>query len=644
MTAAAAGAMPAPRPSVISGFWPIIRGLVFAVIAFVIGALLAMAIRTATGAPAWNPNEHSAQLSSNTNPPTEQIVTLGFLFAVPAWLIGVGFLETVIRPWFGYKPKPIVTDWRRYLTTSEDHKVIGLQYLATFVVVLLTAGVGAMLMRIQLSQPDNQFLTPDIYNRVMSFHGIAMISVAVAAVMGSFGNYLVPIMIGARDMAFPRLNALSFWLIPVVIVSLFLSELLGGWDSGWTAYPPLSAKNASGQIMFNLAIITFGLSSILGGINFIVTTVKMRAPGMGWGRLPIFVWSVFCAAFIATFFTQFFAASLTMVLLDRIVGTNFFVGQGGAPLLYEHTFWFYSHPAVYIFVLPGFGMALEVLAHLSRKPLFAYRWTVAGFIGILGLSGIVWAHHMFVSGMPNALLGPFLVTTELISIPTGLVFLSALGTIWMGRLWLTTPMLFALGFTFNFLIGGVTGIFLADVPTDVSLHDTYFVVAHFHYTIIGGEIFSLFAAFYFWFPKMTGRMLSERLGKINFWMMFIFFNTTFLPMFWAGLHGMNRRIATYQNDLAAVNLWISINAFLLGSSFLVFTINVLWALLSGRAPRAAANPWKARTLEWLVPSPPPVENFPATPIVVGSPYGYGTGGRPHAVFGLAGASEEEVIA
>ncbi len=641
MTAAAAGAVPAPRPSVISGFWPIIRGLVFALIGFGIGASLAIAIRLATGAHAWDPNETSKY---GTIPSTEQIVTLGFIFAVPGWLIGVGFLDTVIRGWLGYKNKPVVTDWRRYLTTCEDHKVIGLQYLATFVVVLLTAGVGAMMMRIQLSQPDNTFLTPDLYNRLMSFHGIAMISVAVAAVMGSFGNYFVPIMIGARDMAFPRLNALSFWLIPVVIVSLFLSEALGGWDSGWTAYPPLSVRNASGQVMFNLAIITFGLSSILGGINFIVTIIKMRAPGMGWGRVPIFVWSIFCAAWIATFFTQFFAASLTMVLLDRVVGTNFFVGQGGAPLLYEHTFWFYSHPAVYIFVLPGFGMALEVLAHLSRKPLFAYRWTVAGLVGIVGLSGIVWAHHMFVSGMPNALLGPFLVTTELISIPTGLVFLSALGTVWMGRLWLTTPMLFALGFTFNFLIGGVTGIFLADVPTDVSLHDTYFVVAHFHYTIIGGEIFALFAAFYFWFPKMTGRMLSERLGKIHFWMMFIFFNTTFLPMFWAGLHGMNRRIATYQNDLATVNLFISINAFLLGSSFIFFVFNVLRALLSKKAPRAEANPWRARTLEWLVSSPPPVENFPAAPIVVGSPYGYGIGGRPHAVFGLAGASEEEVMA
>lgn len=642
MTALAAGATPAvQRPSVISGFFPIIRGLVFAIIGFAIGAAIVAAVRVALGAEAWNPSETS---HLGTIPSTEQIVSGGFVLATLGWLLGVGFLETTVRQWLGYQTRPVTTDWRRYLTVSEDHKVIGLQYLATFVVVLFVGGLGAMTVRAQLLQPANTLLTPDEYNRVMSFHGIAMISVAVASVMGSLGNYFVPIMIGARDMAYPRLNALSYWLVPVVIVSLFLSELLGGWDSGWTAYPPLSVRNAGGQVVFNLAIIAFGLSSILGGINFLVTIVKMRAPGMTWGRMPIFVWSIFAAAMLSSFFTQFFAASLMMVLIDRLFGTGFFVGSGGAPILYQHVFWFYSHPAVYIFVLPGFGMALEVLAHLSRKPLFAYRWAVAALMGIVGLSGVVWAHHMFVSGMPNALLGPFLVTTELISIPTGLIFLSALGTIWMGRLWLTTPMLFALGFVFNFLIGGVTGIFLADVPTDISLHDTYFVVAHFHYTIIGGEIFSLLAAIYFWFPKMTGRMLSERLGKLNFWMVFIFFNTTFIPMFWAGMHGMNRRIATYQNDLAGINLFISISAFCLGAGFLVFGINILWTLFRRNAPRASANPWKARTLEWLVSSPPPVENFPSTPIVVGSPYGYGTGGRPHAVFSLAGASDEEVTA
>ena len=618
------------RPSTISGFVPLVKGIIMAAVGFGFGAGLVGIARMALGLEGglWS---------------TEHSVFFGYAFSVVGWLFGVGLWKTWGREWIGLPLQEVPTDWRRYLTFCVDHKVIGLQYLVAFITLLLVAGLGAMIMRAQLMMPNNTLLSADLYNRTMSFHGIAMVAVAVASVMGSFGNYFVPIMIGARDMAFPRMNALSFWLIPPVIVGLLATQLLGGWDSGWTAYPPLSVRNASGQILFNASIITFGVSSILGGLNFIVTVVKMRAPGMTWGRLPIFVWSVFAASWISTFFTQFFAASLMMVALDRMFGTSFFQ-NGGAPLLYEHTFWFYSHPAVYIFVLPGFGMALEVLAHLSRKPLFAYRWAVAAFIGIVGLSGIVWAHHMFVSGMPNALLGPFLVTTELISIPTGLIFLSALGTIWGGRLWLKTPMLFALGFVFNFVIGGVTGIFLADVPTDVSLHDTYFVVAHFHYTIIGGEIFALFAAFYFWFPKMTGRHLNETLGKVHFWMMMIFFNLTFLPMFYAGLHGMNRRIFTYQVDLAQINMFISIMAFCLGSSFIVFTWNVLASLLSKKTPRAEANPWKARTLEWLIPSPPPVENFPTTPVVVGNPYGYGLGSRPHAVMGISGAADEETRA
>jgi len=618
------------KPSVISAFVPILKGILMATIGFVIGAGLVMALRASMGLEPWS---------------TDHCVTAGYILAVPGWLFGVGLWKTWGREWVGLPVKEVPTDWRRYLTFCVDHKVIGLQYLAAFIVLLLVAGAGAMLMRLQLMDPANPLMDADTYNRTMSFHGIAMVAVAVASVMGSFGNYFVPIMIGAKDMAFPRLNAFTFWLIPVVIVSLLATQLLGGWDSGWTAYAPLSVINASGQVIFNLAIIVFGLTSIAGGLNFLVTIIKMRAPGMTWGRLPIFVWSVFAASWLALFFTQFFAASLVMVLLDRLFGTSFFQGSGGAPVLYQHMFWFYSHPAVYIFVLPGFGMALEVLAHFSRKPLYAYRWVVAAFIGIVGMSGIVWAHHMFVSGMPNALLGPFLVTTELISIPTGIIFLSALGTIWGGKLWLRTPMLFALGFVFNFVIGGITGIFLADVPTDISLHDTYFVVAHFHYTIIGGEIFALFAAFYFWWPKMTGRMLSEKLGKVHFWMAMIFFNLTFLPMFWVGLNGMNRRIYVYPADLVPYNVFISLMAFALGASFLVFTFNVLRSLLSKKTERATANPWRARTLEWLIPSPPPVENFPSTPIVVGSPYGYGIpGARPHAIMGVAGAADEEVKA
>jgi cytochrome c oxidase subunit 1 len=459
-----------------------------------------------------------------------------------------------------------------------------------------------------------------------------MVAVAVAAVIGGIGNFAVPLMIGAPDMAYPRLNALSYWVIPPVAVALLATPIFGGLETGWTAYPPLSVVANSSQTLFNLAIITFGLSSILGGLNFIVTIIFLRAPGMTWGKLPIFVWSMFAAAWLALLYTQGFAVALFMVLLDRVAGMSFFSAAdgGGDPLLYQHVFWFYSHPAVYIMIVPGFGLALEIIAHFSRKPLFAYRYAVGGFLGILGLSGLVWAHHMFTSGMPNYLHGPFLVATELISIPTGLIFLAALGTMWMGRLWLRVPMLFAMAVIFNFGNGGVTGIFLADTPTDVHLHDTYFVVAHFHYTIVGGEIFALFGAIYYFFPKITGRMYNERLGQIHFWLMFAGFNATFFLMHWPGVEGMNRRVADYPESLEMANLLVSLFAFGLGASFLFFIWNMLWSWAKG--PVAEANPWRARTLEWQTSSPPPLENFPTPPAVRDHPYDYGVPGSVHGVF------------
>jgi cytochrome c oxidase subunit 1 len=594
----------------------IVRGLLFSLIGFAIGAGIAAAIRVAAGNEPWE---------------LEQNFTVGYLLALPAWLMGVGAWERWGREWIGRPvPEERPGNWRRYFAFTLDHKVIGVQYLVTFIVLFLLAGLLAMLIRWHLTDPSGNILGENLYNSVMSLHGIMMIAVAVASIAGGFGNYFVPLLIGARDVAFPRINALTFWMVPPVAILLVMSLAFGGFDSGWTAYPPLSVTNATGQLLFNLAVITFGLTSILGGLNFIVTIHKLRAPGMTWGRLPIFVWSIYAMSWIALLFTQFFAAALIMVTLDRIAGTAFFdAANGGAPLLYQHVFWFYSHPAVYVFVLPGFGAMLEVLAHFSRKPLFAYRWAVGGFLGILGLSGIVWAQHMFVAGMPAELLAPFLVTTELISIPTGLVLLSALGTIWMGRLWLRVPMLFALGVIFNFVIGGITGIFLADVPTDMALHDSYFVVAHFHYTIIGGEIFALFAAIYYWLPKMTGRMYSERLGQIHFGLMFVAFNATFLPMFLTGFGGMNRRVASYEPVLQDLNILVSVMAFGLGLSFIPFVVNML-GMARKSARKAVANPWAARTLEWQVPSPPPLENFPVLPVVESHPYDYGRVAPQHA--------------
>lgn len=606
---------------------PMMKGLVGAAIGFGLGAGLTAIGRTLAGDGAWS---------------LEMSFSAGYVFALVGWLLGIGLLDHWVPEWIGRKPKSGTEGWQRYFAFTTDHKVIGVQYLVTFLVLFLLSGLFAMLIRLHLLEPEGAIFSDDGYNRVMSLHGIIMIAVAVAAVIGGFGNYLVPLMIGADDMAFPRINALSFWMVPPVAVLLLGAQAFGGWDSGWTAYPPLSVTNASGQVLFGLAIITFGLSSILGGLNFLVTIIHMRAPGMTWSRIPIFVWSVFAASILALLFTQFFAAAMLMTLLDRVADMSFFNAErGGAPLLYQHVFWFYSHPAVYIFVLPGMGIILEIITHFSRKPLFAYRWAVAGLLGIVFLSAIVWAHHMFISGMSEKLLAPFLVTTEIISIPTGFVFLSALGTIWMAKLWLRTPMLFALGVVFNFLIGGITGIFLADVPTDINLSDTYFVVAHFHYTIIGGEIFALFAAIYYWFPKITGRMFNETLGKLHFWLMFIGFNATFIPMFWLGLHGMNRRIAGYTPDLQDLNVVASVMAFIMGASFLVFVANVVWAFVKG--PKAEADPWRARTLEWQTSSPPPEENFPTPPVVTGDPYDYGVPDAPkHGVFSPAGAAREEV--
>jgi cytochrome c oxidase subunit I len=568
----------------------------------------------------------------------EMAITFGYIFGLVGWLMGLGMWGQWGREWFGRKTyTPNIPGWQRYFTFNTDHKVIGIQYLVTFSVIFLLAGAMAMVMRAELAQAEMQILSNAQYNGIMSLHGIMMVAVAVAAVIGGFGNYAVPLMIGADDMAFPRLNALTFWLVPPVAVLLLLTPVMGFLETGWTAYPPLSVVTNQSQVLFNLAIITFGLTSILGGLNFIVTIIYMRAPGMTWGKLPIFVWSMFAAAWLALLYTQGFAVGLAMILLDRIAGFHFFDGAlDGDPLLYQHIFWFYSHPAVYIMILPGFGLALEIISHFSRKPLFAYRYAVGGFLGILGLSGIVWAHHMFTSGMPNYLHGPFLVMTELISIPTGLIFLAALGTIWMGKLQLKVPMLFALAVIFNFANGGVTGIFLADVPTDIHLHDTYFVVAHFHYTIVGGEIFAMFAALYYFFPKMTGRMYNETLGKIHFWWMFIGFNVTFFIMHWPGIQGMNRRIADYPESLEMVNLIISLSSFALGASFLVFVYNIINSWIRG--PVAESNPWKARTLEWQTTSPPPLHNFPHPPRVEGHPYDYGVPGSVHGVFpGAAGA-------
>lgn len=551
----------------------------------------------------------------------EPASALGYLGGLLAFLWGIGGWAS-FQNWLKDQEETEAHDWTRYFKFTTDHKVIGIQYVAASLVIFLLAGTMAMIMRLELAQPGLQFLTHDSYNSVMGLHGIAMIVVALIAIVGGLGNFAVPLLIGAKDMAFPRLNALSFWLLPPAVLILLSSLLTGGFDFGWTAYPPLSVKGPLGRLFFLLAFVTVGFSSIFGGVNFLTTILRLRARGMGLFKMPIFVWGIFSAAVIVVLATSVVASSLLMIIFDRVLGTAFFdPSRGGSALLYQHLFWFYSHPAVYIMILPAFGVFLEVLPVYSRKPLFAYPIAALSFIGIVILSFVVWAHHLFTSGMWDALSIPFMVTTELISVPTGIVFLSALGTLWEGKLRLKTPMLFALGILFNFLIGGLTGIFLADVPTDLHLQDSWFVMAHFHYTIVGGGIFAFFAGLYHWFPKMTGRMFNEALGKIHFWLFFTGFNATFLPMFWLGTRGMRRRVADYPPELGPVQLWISLVAMLVVIATLVFLYNMIRSWRKGEI--APSNPWDAGSLEWQTSSPPPHGNFEHAPEVPATPYEYG---------------------
>jgi cytochrome c oxidase subunit 1 len=600
----------------------LMRAVTFGVLGYVVGVGLTLAIR-------------------GGDPTDEVAVVFGFILALIGWLAGIGGWEAFVRQWIGKTPKMTEDrSWLRYFQFSGDHKVIGIQYGVTLLAVLLIGGISAMIMRIELASPGMSIVDLEEFNKLVSMHGILMVAVAVAGIIGAFGNYIIPIQIGAADMAFPRLNALSYWLVPPVAIGLLSAPLLGSFSAGWTSYAPLSVTGDSGQILFNMAIITFGLSSILGGLNIIVTVITMRAPGMTWGRLPIFTWAGFSTAILAFSVTQFFAAAMILVTMDRVAGTDFFGPDVGGGILYEHIFWFYSHPAVYIMVLPGFGVILELVTTFARKPLFAYKAVVGSLLSIVGLSVVVWAHHMFTSGMADFLHGPFMILTEAISIPTGVIFLSIIGTLWQGKLWFRTPLVIAFGWLFNFLIGGITGIFLADVATDIHLHDTYFVVAHFHYTIVGGSIFGLLAAFFYWFPKITGRMYNDLLGKIFAIWVTVAFNMTFIPLFWVGINGMNRRVGDYPDAYANANMFASISALILGASFLLFVGNIVWSAFKG--PKAGSNPWNARTLEWQVSSPPSHHNFLSQPVIVGHPYDYGKEDAPYVVFPDArGASEPD---
>ncbi len=507
-----------------------------------------------------------------------------------------------------------------YLTTT-DHKKIGILYLINSMIFFFSGGILALIVRLQLVIPKSDtviggLVSPEFYNQAFTMHASFMLFLFIIPILAGFGNYAVPLQIGAPDMAFPRINALSFWLLPLGGLLMASGFLVSGGSaaSGWTEYPPLSGPQYSGTgtDLWIVGLTLIGTSSILGGINFLVTIFKMRAPGMTLFRMPIMTWTVLVTSVLVVMATPVLTSALIMLFIDRNYGGHFFdPSNGGNAVLYQNIFWFYSHPAVYIMILPAMGIISEVLPVFSRKPLFGYKAFVFATVGIGALGFSVWAHHMFTTG--QVFLPFFSLMTFLIAVPTGVKMFNWIATLWRGKLTFSTPLLFAFGFLTMFLIGGLNGAFSAAVPVDFALHDTYWVVAHLHYVLFGGSVFGVFAGIYYWFPKMTGRMLNETLGKIQFVIMFIGFNLTFFPMHQLGLAGMPRRIADYASNAgwSQLNMVATIGGFVIAASMIPFLWNVLVSLRSGKP--AGDDPWEANTLEWATSSPPPPYNFDHLP-------------------------------
>jgi cytochrome c oxidase subunit 1 len=500
-----------------------------------------------------------------------------------------------------------------WLTTT-DHKKIGILYLVNSLAFFAIAGTLALLMRSELARPGIQYFQPNLYNEFFTLHGTLMIFLVIFPLLAGFGNYFVPLQIGALDMAFPRINALSFWLLPaggLTVIAGFLAHS-GAAACGWTCYAPLSEQLGTGVDVWIAGLILVGTASILGAINFIVTILRMRAPGMTMMRMPVFTWSILATSLLVILAAPVITAGLLMLFADRQLGTAFFdAARGGQPLLWQHVFWFFGHPEVYMLILGAWGVVTEIVSVFSGKPIFSYRGVILSFLMITALSFSVWAHHMFATGAVE--LPFFSVTTELISIPTGVLFFIWLGTLWRGKLRFEPPMLFALGFIAMFLIGGINGVWAASPAMDFAIHDTYWVVAHLHYVLFGGTIFGVVAATYFWFPKMTGRMLSRKLGIWQFWLQLAGFNLTFFPMHLLGLRGMPRRIADYAPDRgwSFLNLLATVGSFVIAVAMIIFFVNIVLTL---RKPRTAPDdPWRANTLEWATSSPPPAHNFDALP-------------------------------
>src|SRR5215510_2612423 len=576
----------------------------------------------------WLGNALSYDYAQNALSDTNDVpIVLGYVFGTVGWLAGLGIFNDLGRLMLGKPLRDVehapAGGLAKYFRYTLDHKVVGIQYLFGMITYFLTGGLFAMAIRTELLSPTYHVLSSSAYLMVVGEHGTMMMMMMSSVVLGPFGQYFAPLMIGSKRMAFPRIEAIGFWLTPAAYIILLSGVLLGGFPTGWTGYAPLSTQAGPGMDTYAVAFGLMGISMILAGFNIIVTYINYRAPGMRWSRLPMFVWSMFTVSFLQVLAVPVLIAGLYMMITDRTFQTAFFVNQlGGSSYLYQNVFWFFGHPEVYILALPGFGVVSEIIPVFCRKPLFGYRTAAAGMIGVALLSFFVWQHHLFDSGINPDMRPLFMLTTELISIPTGFIFLVALGTFWKAKIRFTIPMLFALAFYFNFLIGGISGVFLSDVPADTTEHGSFFVMAHFHYTIMGGLIFAFFGGIYYWLPKMLGYEMNKTLGKLHFWTMFIFFNSTFLPLFAVGMAGMPRRVFEYAQNLQTLNDWVSISAFCLGAPLLISLSNFIMSSLVVRE-REEANPWQSRGLEWQVASPPPADNFDQVPVVLSGPYDYG---------------------
>ena len=608
------------KPGGILRHTSIITGTVLGVVA----AVITYAIGSHFFVPWGTQNSDASQVGLNA------LIAATYFAWVIFFMIGIGAFAGPIRWALGHDLTHDDAEYMagkgqgkwRYWKYTTDHKVVGTQYLIVSMVLLGLGGLLAMLIRTELGITWMEVFDPNFYNSLIGTHGIVMIIALIIVVTGQFGNFILPIMIGARDMAFPRLNALSFWLLFAAIPPLASNLFLGGIRDGWTVYQPLASQAPIGMIGYQVTIIVFAFSTGVASVNLITTSVTMRARGMTWNRVPIFVIGVIASSVMGLVWFPMFQYSQILALSDKVISTSFYNPiMGGSVWLYENLFWLLGHPEVYVVVIPGTAALMELMVVFLRKPLFSYKVAIAGFAGVVGISSIVWVHHMYMTGWAPSAGYPFMLSTELISIPFGFLVLVMLGTLWRGKPWTRLPMMCVYAVVWDKVVGGITGVYLSDVPVDQYMHGSMFVVAHFHYMLMGAGLFAAIGATAYWFPKMTGRMLDERLGSIGFWVAFFGFQLTFGSMFVAGLQGMPRRVLQFDNAFNISNWLSTIGAFTIGIGMLVFLYAVITSWRGGKP--AAANPWGGKTLEWQTETPVPLENFPVLPVVTSDPYGYG---------------------